>query len=124
MSHCACGVGGGDAAEGVDGERCGAGHLPELHDAERFAGAGAAAGEDRRDDHRVNAEACRAGDGAWGMRGGGFDEVGEGEAVAGEARFRPVDAVGADLCGELRVGGDQQDQPALAADAREVSAGG
>ena len=45
-------------------------------------------------------------------------------AGAGEAGFGPVDAVGADAQGEGGVGGNEERDTALAADARKVAAGG
>lgn len=64
----------------------------------------------------------RAGYSAGAVGGGGFDQAGQ--AGAGEAGFRPVDAIGADAQGKGGIRGDEQHDAALAADAREVAADG
>ncbi len=46
------------------------------------------------------------------------------QACAGQALFRPVDAIGADTRGEGRVGGHQQDQATPAAETCEFLAEG
>ncbi len=111
-----------EAAQGVDGQAGGAGELSEFHGAERLAGAGALAGEDGRDDHRINAKAGGARDGGGAVGGGGFDVMAG--AGAGKAGFGPVDAGGSDAGGERGVGGDQQHKAALPADAGEGAACG
>lgn len=99
-----------------------ASHQAEAERAESFPCRRAAAWEDGRDDHGVDAEAAGAGDGGAGMGGRGFDEAPIADADAGEPRFRPVHAVRADAGGKGEVGGDEQDEAALAAGAGESGA--
>ncbi len=99
-----------------------ASHQAEAERAESFPCRRAAAWEDGRDDHGVDAEAAGAGDGGAGMGGRGFDEAPIADADAGEPRFRPVHAVRADAGGKGGVGGDEQDEAALAAGAGESGA--
>ena len=58
------------------------------------------------------------------MGGGGFDLAGPADTNTAQLALGPVDAGGADAPGQRGIIGDQQDQAAAAAGARERKAGG
>ena len=113
-----------DAAEGVDGQGGIPRDQPEAERAYGLAGARAAAGKDRRDKHGVEAQCVGARDAGARMGGCGLDETRAALAHAAQTGFGPMRAIRTDPSGKRWVGRDEQDEAALAADAREPCACG